>query len=87
MSTTEPIDPSDTLLARAQEFRQYLGDACGPYEDIMDAFEDIMGEAMARDKAALRHTHQAGEGDDLDTCRKCGLNIRNEIHLRWGEKA
>lgn len=42
--------------------------------------------AALRDVAALRrtftHTHAAGPSGDIDTCRTCGLDIRNEIHLR-----
>jgi hypothetical protein len=29
-----------------------------------------------------KHIHVAGDGDAIDTCKKCGLDIRNEIHLR-----
>jgi hypothetical protein len=32
-----------------------------------------------------RHTHVAGEGDDIDCCRKCGKDIRDRIHFRMDE--
>ena len=27
-----------------------------------------------------RHTHVAGEGDNIDTCKKCGHDLRHPIH-------
>jgi hypothetical protein len=32
-----------------------------------------------------RHTHVAGPGDDIDCCRKCGRDIRDQIHFRMHE--
>ncbi len=26
------------------------------------------------------HYHAAGSGDDIDTCSRCGLDIRNPVH-------
>ena len=34
-----------------------------------------------------RHHHVAGDGKDIDTCKACGHDIRNEVHLRVGESA
>lgn len=36
-------------------------------------------------REAFKHTHVAGKGQDIDTCGKCGLDLREEIHLRVGE--
>lgn len=32
-----------------------------------------------------RHIHVAGDGKDIDTCKKCGHDFRYIIHLRYGE--
>lgn len=35
--------------------------------------------------AAERHRHVAGPDGDIDTCLKCGKDLRSRIHLRVGE--
>lgn len=29
----------------------------------------------------LHHAHEAGTGKHIDTCGKCGMDLRNEIHI------
>ncbi len=29
-----------------------------------------------------KHTHVAGDGKDIDTCKKCGHDLRHIVHFR-----
>lgn len=45
-------------------------------------FGDDYQQAIADLNKHLPHMHVAGDGDDIDTCKRCGRDIRNEVHLR-----
>ena len=47
-------------------------------------FESIRERAQTE-----RHTHVAGDvtGQPTDTCSVCGMDLRDAIHLRSGERA
>ena len=45
-------------------------------------FGNTFDEALSDLKRFLPHVHVAGEGKDIDTCKRCGHDIRNVIHIR-----
>lgn len=56
-------------------------------QDDAEAVRSIIEE---RDRAAgkqrhvhERHVHKAGPLGDIDTCRRCGRDLRDEIHVRY----
>lgn len=78
----------DLAEVRLRAFREGLR-AAGVEPDLMGCDLFYMDQGIDRPMCCgvwldwePLHTHVAGEGDDLDTCRKCGKDIRNECHIR-----
>ncbi len=66
------LTPSEDLaLEHAREALRWL--------DKCLAANSRVGEL----REAFKHTHQSSEHGDI--CGKCGLDLRDEIHLRVGE--
>jgi len=51
-----------------------------PRDELESEIERLNGE-LTKIRNAFMHVHENNESDD--TCKKCGLDLRNPIHERW----
>lgn len=84
------LDEITTDLKRQLE---PLRDCLGFYNNINDDILELIiakahnaGElqSVREQLAKRRHVHQ-NSGDGSDACKKCGLDLRNDVHLRMNE--
>ncbi len=57
-------------------------DVLRAYNQACDEWEAYHKEEIARYIKTFRHYHEAGKfPHNIDTCGKCGLDIRDKIHI------
>lgn len=61
----------------------YITTICG--WTISDAKQAMEKQDILDMVKYARHIHVAGDGENIDTCKKCGHDIHHGIHLRYGE--
>jgi len=77
----------DHSLARgslAQALRNLVAASAYPESDFFAACVHAARETLLYEKSAFSHYFVAAlsPGPPGDTCRMCGLDLRNEVHLR-----
>ena len=62
----------------------WLGESPITMKGCIETAKAILAIKVPGKTVALKHVHHQTPGD-IDTCLKCGKDIRNTIHLKAGE--
>jgi hypothetical protein len=87
-TAAEIKEKDDLIQFLTTEFFQLIGAARNSKDkttvSIANHHRNKVNERLGYPRSDERHTH-VNKGDGTDSCKVCGWDLRDEIHLRVGE--